>query len=47
MQARIERLREGVLGVATAFHQPEKIDQLYPRPLPPKKIKWWGDADGR
>lgn len=48
MQARIERRREDATAIAAAFHTPERIDEMYPRPLPPRKLKWWGDdADGR
>ena len=43
MEARILRRREETLSIATAFHQPEKIDELYPAPLPPPKVKWWGE----
>ena len=42
MEARVQRHREHVLGLAVAFHKPEDINELYPAPLPPAKVKWWG-----
>lgn len=46
MEARIERRREDATAIAVAHHTPEKISELYPHPLPPKKVKWWGVTNG-
>jgi hypothetical protein len=45
IEGRVARKREAAFAVATAFHAPEKINDLYPAPLPEPGVKWWGVAD--